>query len=460
MNYSIEESLETTIDNCTDNALDKNITAKSLFLFALPSIIGMVFMNLYTMVDGMFVSRLVGTDALSAINIVFPIIMTVIAISTMLSTGGNAIISKKMGERKEKEARRDFSTIVFISIALSFIISLLSFIFINPLLKFLGATDSIYSYCFNYAAISLIFLPATMFSIVFQTFFITIGKSNLGLTFTIIGGISNVILDYVFIKVLNFGISGAAIATGIGYSIPGLLGLAYFIFNRKNSLYIVKTKIFNLKLLSETCINGSSEMVSSLSASIVTLLFNNILMKLIGVDGVAAVTVILYIEGLLVAIFMGYSMGCSSLISFNYGKRDNYRLNKIYKFSLIGILITSILIFMLGVFKSNLLVSIFTSKGTNVYELSNMGLKIFSISFLFMGLNLFTSALFTALSNGKISAIISFLRSLVFIVISILTLPLLIGINGVWLSVPVAELLSLIVSIFYLKKYKSKYKYA
>lgn len=460
MNYSIEESLETTIDNCTDNALDKNITAKSLFLFALPSIIGMVFMNLYTMVDGMFVSRLVGTDALSAINIVFPIIMTVIAISTMLSTGGNAIISKKMGERKEKEARRDFSTIVFISIALSFIISLLSFIFINPLLKFLGATDSIYSYCFNYAAISLIFLPATMFSIVFQTFFITIGKSNLGLTFTIIGGISNVILDYVFIKVLNFGISGAAIATGIGYSIPGLLGLAYFIFNRKNSLYIVKTKIFNLKLLSETCINGSSEMVSSLSASIVTLLFNNILMKLIGVDGVAAVTVILYIEGLLVAIFMGYSMGCSPLISFNYGKRDNYRLNKIYKFSLIGILITSILIFMLGVFKSNLLVSIFTSKGTNVYELSNMGLKIFSISFLFMGLNLFTSALFTALSNGKISAIISFLRSLVFIVISILTLPLLIGINGVWLSVPVAELLSLIVSIFYLKKYKSKYKYA
>lgn len=369
-------------------------------------------MNLYTMVDGMFVSRLVGTDALSAINIVFPIIMTVIAISTMLSTGGNAIISKKMGERKEKEARRDFSTIVFISIALSFIISLLSFIFINPLLKFLGATDSIYSYCFNYAAISLIFLPATMFSIVFQTFFITIGKSNLGLTFTIIGGISNVILDYVFIKVLNFGISGAAIATGIGYSIPGLLGLAYFIFNRKNSLYIVKTKIFNLKLLSETCINGSSEMVSSLSASIVTLLFNNILMKLIGVDGVAAVTVILYIEGLLVAIFMGYSMGCSPLISFNYGKRDNYRLNKIYKFSLIGILITSILIFMLGVFKSNLLVSIFTSKGTNVYELSNMGLKIFSISFLFMGLNLFTSALFTALSNGKISAIISFLRSL------------------------------------------------
>lgn len=460
MNYSIEESLETTIDNCTDNALDKNITAKSLFLFALPSIIGMVFMNLYTMVDGMFVSRLVGTDALSAINIVFPIIMTVIAISTMLSTGGNAIISKKMGERKEKEARRDFSTIVFISIALSFIISLLSFIFINPLLKFLGATDSIYSYCFNYAAISLIFLPATMFSIVFQTFFITIGKSNLGLTFTIIGGISNVILDYVFIKVLNFGISGAAIATGIGYSIPGLLGLAYFIFNRKNSLYIVKTKLFNLKLLSETCINGSSEMVSALSASIVTLLFNNILMKLIGVDGVAAVTVILYIQGLLVAVFMGYSMGCSPLISFNFGKKDNNRLHKIYKLSLIGILITSIFIFMFGVFKSNLLVSIFTSRGTNVYELSNIGLKIFSISFLFMGLNLFTSALFTALSNGKISAIISFLRSLVFIVISILTLPLLIGINGVWLSVPVAELLSLIVSIFYLKKYKSKYKYA
>lgn len=460
MNCSMEKSQETSIDNYTDNALDKKITAKSLFLFSLPSIIGMVFMNLYTMVDGMFVSRFVGTDALSAINIVFPIIMTVIAISTMLSTGGNAIISKKMGERKENEARKDFSTIVFISIALSVIISILSFIFINPLLKFLGANDSIYNYCFNYAVISLIFLPATMFSVVFQTFFITIGKANLGLTFTIIGGISNVILDYVFIKVLNFGISGAAIATGIGYSIPGLLGLAYFIFNRKNSLYIVKTKIFNLKLLSETCINGSSEMVSSLSASIVTLLFNNILMKLIGVDGVAAVTVILYIQGLLVAVFMGYSMGCSPLISFNYGKKDNDRLHKIYKLSIIGIIVTSILVFMFGLLKSDLLVSIFTSNGTNVYKLSNIGLKLFSISFLFMGLNLFTSALFTALSNGKISAIISFLRTLVFIVISVLVLPLLIGINGVWLSVPVAELLSLIVSIFYLKKYKSKYKYA
>lgn len=365
-----------------------------------------------------------------------------------------------MGERKENEARKDFSTIVFISIALSVIISILSFIFINPLLKFLGANDSIYNYCFNYAVISLIFLPATMFSVVFQTFFITIGKANLGLTFTIIGGISNVILDYVFIKVLNFGISGAAIATGIGYSIPGLLGLAYFIFNRKNSLYIVKTKIFNLKLLSETCINGSSEMVSSLSASIVTLLFNNILMKLIGVDGVAAVTVILYIQGLLVAVFMGYSMGCSPLISFNYGKKDNDRLHKIYKLSIIGIIVTSILVFMFGLLKSDLLVSIFTSNGTNVYTLSNIGLKLFSISFLFIGLNLFTSALFTALSNGKISAIISFLRTLIFIVISVLVLPLLIGINGVWLSVPVAELLSLIVSIFYLKKYKSKYKYA
>ena len=183
-------------------------------------------------------------------------------------------------------------------------------------------------------------------------------------------------------------------------------------------------------------------------------------MKLIGVDGVAAVTVILYIQGLLVAVFMGYSMGCSPLISFNYGKKDNDRLHKIYKLSIIGIIVTSILVFMFGLLKSDLLVSIFTSNGTNVYKLSNIGLKLFSISFLFIGLNLFTSALFTALSNGKISAIISFLRTLIFIVISVLVLPLLIGINGVWLSVPVAELLSLIVSIFYLKKYKSKYKYA
>lgn len=451
MEYSVEHDME--------NILDKKITAKSLFLFSLPSIVGMVFMNLYTMVDGMFVSRLVGTDALSAVNIVFPIIMAVIAIATMLSTGGNAIIAKKMGEKKDKEARKDFSTIVITAIIFSLILSLLSFIFIKPILGFLGANDSIYTYCYNYATVSLIFLPSAMLSVIFQTFFITIGKANLGLIFTITGGISNVILDYIFIKSLNFGISGAALATGIGYSIPGILGLLYFILNRKNSLYIIKPE-FNIKLLTSTSINGSSEMVSTLSSGIVTILFNNILMNLIGVNGVASITVILYIQGLLVAVFMGYSMGCSPLISFNYGKKDYKRLNKIFMLSLIGIIIVSVAVFIFGVFKSDLLVSIFTSKGTSVYELSNIGLKIFSISFLFMGLNLFTSALFTALSNGKVSAILSFLRTLVFVVISILVLPLIFNLTGVWLAVPIAELLSLIVSVFFLKKYKSQYKYA
>ncbi len=332
-----------------------------------------------------------------------------------------------------------------------------------------------------------------MLSIIFQTFFITIGKANLGLIFTITGGISNVILDYIFIKYLNFGISGAALATGIGYSIPGILGLLYFILNRKNSLYIIKPE-FNIKLLISTSINGSSEMVSTLSSGIVTMLFNNILMNLIGVDGVASITVILYIQGLLIAVFMGYSMGCSPLISFNYGKKDYKRLNKIFILSLIGIIIASVAVFLFGVFKSDLLVSIFTSKGTSVYDLSNIGLKIFSISFLFMGLNLFASALFTALSNGKISAILSFLRTLVFVVISILVLfasalftalsngkisailsflrtlvfvvisilvlPLIFNVTGVWLSVPIAEFMSLILSIFYLRKYKNIYKYA
>ena len=443
----------------SSHALNKNISPSSLFLFALPSIISMVFMSLYSMVDGVFVARLVGTDALSSINIVFPIIITTIAFATMLGSGGNAIIAKKIGKGKVKEARENFSTIVWTTFFIAVIFCILCFVFLNPILRFLGANSDILGFCRDYAIFTLIFLPFTMFGIVFQTFFITEGKAHYSLIFTIIGGISNIILDYVFIKIVGMGIIGAAIATGIGYTIPGLFGLMYFSFNRKGTLYLTKLK-FNSKLLISTCTNGSSEMVSTISAAVVTLLLNNVLMRMIGVDGVAAVTVVLYVQDLLNAVFMGYSIGVAPLISFNYGKNEPERLHKIFSISIKSIFILCTCVFAFAFFKGDLLVSIFADKNSNVYALGINAVKLFSFAFLFIGLNLFSSSLFTAFSNGKISAVISFLRTLVFVVISVLTLPLVLGVNGVWLSVPLAEFLAIIVSIYFLRKYKSVYNYA
>lgn len=441
-----------------DNSLDKNISTGFLLKFALPSIIIMVFSSIYSIIDGIFVSNLIGTDALSAVNIIMPVITFTIAIGTMMSTGGNAIIAKKMGEKNSAEARSDFSLIIVIAISMSIVFCIIAFIFNKPLLGFLGANDAIYKYCYEYLIPTLIFLPFTLFAILFQTFFITAGKAHLGLIFSVVGGVSNIFLDYLLIKVMNIGIAGAAIATGIGYSIPGILGLLYFILQRKGSLYLVKPK-FNFDTIKNTCINGSSEMVSTLSAGIVTLLLNNILMKMAGSDGVASITVILYVQMLLSAIYMGYSIGTAPLISFNYGKGDDIRLKRIYSISLKSISIFSIAVFIFGLTQTNVLVSLFVNEGTEVYNLASSGFKLFSFSFLFMGINIFASSLFTAFSNGKVSAILSFLRTLVFVVVLLLVLPTIIGVTGVWIAIPLAELLALIVSIYNFRKFKCIYNY-
>ncbi len=444
------------------NSLDNDISIRYILKFVAPSIAMMVFSNIYGMVDGLFVSNYINSDALAATNVAFPIIMVCIALATMLGTGGNAIVAKKLGEGKSSEARTNMSTIVWVTLIGSIIISALTFIFLEPIIYFLGANDDIYHYCTDYLLTLLVFLPFTMLSILFQVLFITIGKSGLGLFFTVLGGITNIALDYIFIVTMDLGVSGAAAATAIGYCVSGLFGLLYCTFNRKNSLYMVKPT-FDFNMLKLASINGSSEMVSALAASIVTLLLNKILMNLAGVDGVAAITVILYIQALLSAAFMGYSMGVSPLISFNYGKGDTHRIHKIYRISIVSISITSILIFMLSIWQSDFLVSIFIDKsksgGENVYKLALSGLYIFSISFLFMGVNLFASSLFTALSNGKISAIISFLRTLVFVVLSILIFPKFLDITGVWIAIPFAEFLSLAVSLYFLNKYRKKYGY-
>lgn len=440
------------------NSLEHKITTPFLLRFTFPTIVVMIFSTMYSMVDGAFVSRLIGTDALSSVNIVMPIITVATSLGMMFATGGSAISGKLLGEGKDEKARQVFSFMALATFIVGIILAVLSLIFINPLLKLLGVTDDIYQYCYDYTFYILLFFPLSVTSMIFQIYFITAGKATLGMVINILSGVTNIILDYVFIKLLNMGIAGSAIATSIGFALTTVVGFLYFLLSRKNAIHLTKP-VFDKRVLIDGCKNGASEMVSNLSQSVTLILYNNIIIRIAGVNGVASITILLYILQLIVAIFMRYSTGVSPLISYNYGKEAHSELKKIYKTSLIFIGIFSLIVFIFGhIFIGNL-VSFFSGSNENVYNMAVDGFKIFSLGFLFMGFSIYGSAMFTSLSNGKVSAIISLLRTFVFIVITAIILPMIFGLNGVWASFAVSELLGMLVAIYYFRKLKAQYKY-
>lgn len=439
------------------NSIAKDFKFFSLLQFAFPTMIMMVFMSLYTIIDGIFISRLVGTDALSATNIVYPAISLVIAVGVMLGTGGSAIIAKKMGEKKEQEAREDFSFIIFSGVIVGIIFMVVGNVFINQISRLLGATDTLMEYCVGYLGVSLLLAPACILQLLFQTFFVTAGKPVFGLVLTISGGVANIVLDYLFMGIMDMGVEGAALATGIGQTIPALVGLIYFFFVR-HSLYLVKPKV-RWSVLVESSFNGASEMVTNLSGAIVTFLYNIVMLKLAGETGVAAITIVLYGQFLFNALYIGFSMGVAPVISYNYGSGNNRMLKKIFKICISFIIVSSIIVTMFAFIMSPIIVKIFTPDGTKAYELAKTGFFLFSLNFIFAGMNIFASSMFTAFSDGKTSALISLVRTFVLIVINILVLPILIGVNGVWLSVPLAEFMSIFLSGYFFVRKKEKYNY-
>lgn len=441
-----------------NNSLGKKVTFLSLIKFTLPTIIMMVFFSLYTIIDGIFVSRYVGSNALSAINIVYPVICILIGISVMMATGGSAIVAKLMGEGKDNEARESFTLITISSVSLGLIIAIFSLIFIKQIIYLLGSTDSLYENSHTYLFTMLLFTPVIILKMLFDYFLVTAGNPNLGLLSSIIGGVTNIILDYVLIVPLNMGIVGAALATCIGYSLPSLIGIIYF-FNKKNTLHFVKPK-FNFKTILHSCSNGSSEMVTQISSAVTTFLYNIIMIKLLGENGVASITIVLYSQFLLVSAFIGFTSGVSPRISYNYGSKNKEQLNKIIKYSYIFIMLFSISTFVFSKYLSPILVSIFAGNGTEIYDITLNGFNLFQISFLLSGVNIFTSGMFTAFSNGKISALLSVLRTFIFLSTGIIFLPSLIGVDGVWLAVPLAETLTLAFSLFYVYKHKNTYGYS
>ena len=428
-------------------ALINKITFKNVISFTMPTIIMMVFMSVYQMVDGVFISNIIGTNALSAVNIVFPVISFLIGVSIMLGTGGSAIIAKNLGEDKPDKARRQFTLIILTGIVVGIVTAAIGVIFIDPIVRILGATEAIYQYCIDYLFILCLAAPFAVLQMLFSCFFPAAGKPRLGLTVISIGGIANIILDYLFMAVLDMGIKGAALATSIGYAL-----------SKKSLLYFEKPEL-DFKMLLFTCANGSSEMVTNLANGVTTFLFNYMMMKFIGEDGVAAITVALYAQFLLSAVFMGYSNGIAPVISFNYGAQDIPSLKKLIKISLVFIFFNSILWFALSMILKLPIIGIFAEQGGTVWQITNSGWHLFALNFLIAGFNIFASSMFTAFSNGLVSALISFLRTFGFLAASILLLPIFIDIDGIWLSVTVAEAATLIVSVICFIRGKKRYKY-
>ncbi len=438
--------------NKLDNPLAQEFTLLSLLRFALPSIVMMLFMGLYTIVDTIFVSRLVNTNALSAINIVCPVINIIVGLASMIATGGNAIVARKMGANERKRANQDFTLLIIFGALLGLGITILGVLFIDKIIWGLGSSEILYPYCKSYLLVILIFTPASVLQVLFQNLIITAGKPTLGLMLSVGAGVINIVLDYIFMVTFKMGIAGSALGTGIGYLVPTVVGILIFL-RGKGTLKFVKP-ILDIGVLVESSYNGFSEMVSQSSTAITTFLFNLIMMNLLGENGVAAITIIIYTQFMLTALYIGFSMGVAPIISYNYGAENYQRLKKIFKNCILFISIMSILVWLLSLFGGSSLISIFSPQDTEVYKITNNGFSIFKYSFLLCGFNIFSSAMFTALSNGKISAIISFLRTFVFIAVGLLILPTMLNVLGVWIAVPLAELLTLIISVIFILKYR------
>lgn len=441
-----------------DISLSNHFDYKKLLRFTLPSIIMMIFTSIYSIVDGFFVSNFVGKTSFAAVNFIMPFLMILGAFGFMFGTGGSALIAKTMGEGKKEEAKRLFSLFVYVSAGFGVIVAVFGIFFVEPIAAALGAKGAMLENCVTYSRIILIALPAFMMQFEFQSFFTTAEKPKLGLAVTIAAGITNMVLDALFVAVFRWGLIGAAAATAFSQLVGGLLPLIYFFCPNTSSLRLVKTT-YNGKAILKACINGSSELMANISMSIVGMLYNIQLMKYAGENGVAAYGVLMYVNMIFLAAFIGYSVGTAPIIGYHYGAGNHAELKSLLKKSLLIISITSICMFVLGELLSKPLTMIFVGYDKELLALTLRGFSIFSFSFLFAGIAIFGSSFFTALNDGLISALISFLRTLVFQMAAILIFPFFWGIDGIWTSIVAAECMAVLVTIFLMIRMRPKYHY-
>ncbi len=441
-----------------NNQLSIDVNFKSIMRFSVPNIALMIFLSLYVMIDGIFVSTLVGAQALFSLNIVYPIITVAMAIGLMYGAGASAVCAIKLGQDRREEASEDFTAIVILSAICGILFSLLCLFNVESIIYMLGGTEEIYNMCYEYYIPSAISLTSFILQAVFQFMLVTAGEPKNALILTIIGGLSNIVLDYIFIAIFKMGLMGAAIATGLGSTLSVLYGLYCFWKLSHLQLKFVRP-VFRGRTVFTTCTNGSSEMVTNLSHAFTNFLFNITIMEIAGTNGGAAITIVLYSQFLFSAVYMGYSSGIAPLFSYNYGQRNDAKLKALFKISVRFLVALQVIIFIASEVFAPYVATIFAKNAPEAMALATYGIRVFAPAFLFSGINMFASSLFTAFSNGKISALISFLRTFVFIVGALVILPEHLDVTGVFLAVPIAEVLSLIFAVFFLFKYKSIYNY-
>lgn len=442
------------------NILAQDFNTKSLMKYAAPTVLMMLFLSTYTIVDGLFVAKYVGENALAATNIVWPVFNIVLAIGLMFSTGGTAIMGKLMGEGRAEEARSFLSILYIVVIALGAVLTAFILTFPHQIVHFLGVEEDLYFYAMEYLQALGLFATSYFLQVYVQTFFVLAGKPSLGFIICFVGGMTNIALDYVFISphMLNLGIAGAGYATGIGNCVPAVFGMLYFLCNRKGTLYFGRP-VLRLRQLFKGMANGMSELVSQLAMAITTLAFNLILLNLVGTAGVASICVILYLQLIQTALYFGYAIGVAPIISYKYGAQDTEGLRNVLGISFKFIATVSVAVISFSLLFDDFAVSIFIENTSDTYNMAKEGLRIFSLAYIFMGINIFTSSMFTALSNGRVSALLSMSRTLVFLLACLLILPHFFGITGVWLTVPVAELLACILAGYFYKRGKIEYGY-
>lgn len=438
--------------------LSEHFTFRKLLRFTLPSIIMIVFTSVYGVVDGLFVSNFVGKTPFTAVNLIMPFLMIVGAIGFMFGTGGSAVIAKTMGEGDRDKANRIFSMFVYISVFLSVVLAVLGIIFLEPISKLLGAQGEILRYCVSYGRIILCALPFYVLQNEFQSFFAAAEKPQLGLAVTVSAGLTNIVLDALFVAVFKFGLEGAAFATALSQLVGGILPVIYFLRKNKSLLKLTKTKL-DMKSLLKGCANGSSELMSNISMSVVSMLYNIQLLKYAGNDGVAAYGVIMYVAFIFAAVFIGYSVGSAPIISYHYGAKHTDELKNVLKKSLIIIFALSLSMFALSEALSLPLSTVFVGYDKDLLELTAHGFFVYSFSFLFSGIAIFGSSFFTALNNGLISALISFLRTVLFQIAAVLLFPVFFGIDGIWLSIVAAEAAAVAVTAVFMITKRKKYGY-
>ncbi|MCI9100194.1 MAG: MATE family efflux transporter [Lachnospiraceae bacterium] len=438
--------------------LSDHFDYKKLLRFTMPSIVMMIFTSIYGVVDGFFVSNFVGKTPFAAVNFIMPFLMILGAVGFMFGTGGSALIAITIGAGDRRRANRLFSLFVYVSAICGILIAVFGFLFIRPIASMLGAEGTLLDQCVSYGRILLPALPALILEYEFLSYFSTAEKPQLGLAFTIAAGVTNMVLDALFVAVFHWGLTGAAAATALSQAVGGIAPLFYFCCPNTSILRLTKTK-FDGKALLKACTNGSSELMSNISMSLVSMLYNAQLIRYAGEDGVAAYGVLMYVNFVFLAAFIGYSVGAAPVIGYHFGAANHGEMQNLLKKSLIIIGICSITMFCLAELLAQPFSVIFVGYDPDLMALTQKGFRIFSFSFLFAGIAIYGSSFFTALGNGLISALISFLRTLLFQTAAVLIFPLLWGINGIWISIAAAELMAAAVTTLFLIKKRSKYHY-